>query len=253
MKTPEKNTEKSTDVTLITGASRGIGRAIAVRLAREGHAVLVNYASNEQQAIEVVREITQAGGRALAVRGDVSKPEEARHLFDVAERTWGPVTVLVNNAGVGQHQETIAQTSDALYERIMSINVRGTFNTLREASQRMPAGSRIVNVSTSVVGTLNPGYAVYAASKAAVETMSRVFANELRGRNIRVNVVAPGPAATELFFEGKSQELIDAIIKRAPMERLGTVEDMVRVVAFLVGEESGWVHGQVLRVNGGMV
>jgi 3-oxoacyl-[acyl-carrier protein] reductase len=244
---------KNTDVAIVTGASRGIGRSIASRLGREGRAVLVNYASNEPQAAEVVREIIQAGGRALAVRADVSKPDEAKQLFDAAERTWGPVTVLVNNAGVGQRLETIAKTDDALYERVMSINVRGTFNTLREASQRMPAGSRIVNISTSVVGTLNPGYAVYAASKAAVETMSRVFANELRGRNIRVNVVAPGPTATELFLEGKSQELIDTLAKRAPLERLGTVEDMARVVAFLVGEESGWVHGQVLRVNGGMI
>jgi 3-oxoacyl-[acyl-carrier protein] reductase len=244
---------KNTDVAIVTGGSRGIGRAIASRLAREGCAVLVNYARNESQAAEVVREIIQAGGRALAVRADVSKPDEARQLFDVAERTWGPVTVLVNNAGVGQHLEPIAKTDDALYEHIMSINVRGTFNTLREASQRMPAGSRIVNFSTSVVGMLLPGYAVYAASKAAVETMSRIFANELRGRNIRVNVVAPGPTATELFFEGKSQELIDTLTKRAPLERLGTVDDIVRGVAFLLGEESGWVHGQVLRVNGGIV
>lgn len=244
---------KNTDVAIVTGASRGIGRAIALRLASEGCAVIVNYSSNEPQAAKVVREIIQAGGRALAVRADVSKPDEAKQLFDVAERTWGPVTVLVNNAGVGQHLETIAKTDDALYERIMSINVRGTFNTLREASQRMPSGSRIVNISTSVVGTLNPGYAVYAASKAAVETMSRVFANELRGRNIRMNVVAPGPTATELFFEGKSQELIDTLAKRAPLERLGTVEETANVVAFLVGEASGWVHGQVLRVNGGVI
>ena len=245
---------KNSNVAIVTGASRGIGRAIAVRLASEGCAVLVNYASNERQAAEVVREIVQAGGRALALRADVSKPEEARQLFDTAERTWGPVTVLVNNAGVGQPGlEPIAKTDDALYERIMAVNVRGTFNTLREASQRMPAGSSIVNLSTSLVGTLNPGYAVYTASKAAVETMSRVFAHELRGRDIRVNVVAPGPTATELFFEGKSQQLIDTIAKRAPMERLGTVEEIVGAVAFLVGKESGWVHGQVLRVNGGLV
>ena len=164
---------KNTDVAIVTGGSRGIGQAISTRLAREGSAVLVNYTRNEQQAAEVVRQITQAGGRARAVRADVSKPDEAKQLFDVAERTWGPVTVLVNNAGVGQHLETLVQTDDALYERIMSINVRGTFNTLREASQRMPAGSSIVNLSTSVVGTLNPGYAVYAASKAAVEKIGR--------------------------------------------------------------------------------
>jgi 3-oxoacyl-[acyl-carrier protein] reductase len=245
---------KNTNVALVTGASRGIGRAIAVRLASEGSAVLVNYASNEQQAAEVVREITQAGGRALAVRADVAKPDEVKRLFDAAERAWGPVTKLVNNAGTAQpNLDRLEKTSDELYTRIMDTNVRGTFNALREASQRMPAGSSIVNLSTSLVGTLNPGYAVYTASKAAVETMSRVFANELRGRNIRVNVVAPGPTATELFFEGKSQELIDTLAKRAPLERLGTVEDIARVVTFLLAEESGWIHGQVLRVNGGMI
>nr|QKW93940.1 NADPH-dependent enoyl-acyl-carrier-protein reductase [Vitiosangium cumulatum] len=245
---------KNEDVAIVTGASRGIGRAIALRLAREGCAVVVNYAGNAQQATEVVQEITKAGGRALAVRADVSRPDEVKQLFDTAERTWGPVTVLVNNAGVMQPGTVpLADTDDALFERIISINLQGTFNTLREAARRMRAGSRIVNLSTSVVGTSYPGYGVYTASKAGVEAMTRVFAHELRGRDIRVNVVAPGPTASEMFFEGKSQELLDSIAKRAPLERLGTPEETAHVVAFLVGEESAWVNGQILRVNGGLI
>ncbi|WPB81394.1 SDR family oxidoreductase [Archangium violaceum] len=245
---------KRQDVAIVTGASRGIGQAIALRLARDGYAVVVNYAGNEQDAKQTVAEITKADGRAIAVKANVTRSQEVKALFDAAEAAFGPVTVLINNAGVMQPGlVSIVDTDDALFERIISTNLQGVFNTLREAGRRMKAGSRIINLSTSVLGLASPGYGAYAASKAGVEAMTKVFANELRGREIRVNAVAPGPTKTDLFLEGKPQELVERISKLAPLERLGTVEDTTRVVAFLVGEEGAWVNGQVLRVNGGMV
>jgi 3-oxoacyl-[acyl-carrier protein] reductase len=245
---------KTQDAAIVTGASRGIGRAIALRLGREGYAVVVNYVGSEKQAIEVAAGITQAGGRAIAVRADVAQPKEVKKLFDAAEAAFGPVTVLVNNAGVMQPgMVSIVDTDDALFERIVSTNLKGTFNALREAGRRMLSGSRIVSLSTSVLGLALPGYGPYTASKAGVEAMTRVLAHELRGRNIRVNAVAPGPTSTDLFLEAKSQATIERLSKLAPLERLGTAEDTERVVAFLVGEESSWVNGQVIRVNGGMV
>lgn len=239
---------------IVTGASRGIGRAIALRLAQDGFAVTVNYTSRAADADEVVGAIAAAGGRAIAVQGDVAQAGDCARLFDATEQAFGGVDVVINNAGVIQPGTTmLADTDDALYERIFSINTRGTFNMLRLAATRLRNGGRIVNFSTSVVGMALPGYAVYAGSKAAVETFTNIFAKELRGKGISVTAIAPGPTATDLFLDGKPPELVERLAQAAPLERLGTPEDIANSVAFLVGPEGAWVNGQTLRVNGGIV
>ena len=237
-------------VAIVTGASRGIGAAIAQRLAEDGYQVVVNYASNASEAQRVVATLHATGHTAIAVQADVSKPDEVRALFDTAERELGRVDVLINNAGVLKTMP-LGETSDDLFTQTFGVNVQGTFNTLREAASRLNDGGRIVNFSTTVLAMKLPGYAIYSASKAAVEAMSGVFAKELRGRQIRVNTVAPGPVATELFFSGKTQEQIDSFAKMPPLERLGEPGDIARIVSFLVSHESSWVNGQVLRANGG--
>lgn len=239
---------------IITGSSRGIGAAIAKRLAVDGFAVVVNYAGRAADADAVVTEITDGGGRAIAVRADVSKPAEVEALFDQAAEAFGGIDVLVNNAGIIQPGlVAVADTDDDLFDRLFAINVKGTFNTLRLAAKRLRDGGRIVNFSTSVVGLGLPGYASYAATKAAVETFTGIFAKELRGRRITVNAIAPGPTATDLFLTGKTPEQIDALSKMAPLERLGRPEDIAGAVSFLTGPDGAWVNGQTLRVNGGIV
>jgi 3-oxoacyl-[acyl-carrier protein] reductase len=245
-------TEQSNRVAIVTGASRGIGATVAERLARDGFTVIVNYPGEAASAEAVVCKIEEAGGRALAVKADVSNPDAARGLFDAAETAFGGIDVLVNNAGI-MTLASIADTDDGSFDRHMAVNLKGTFNTLREAARRLRNGGRIINFSSSMVGLLQPTYAVYAATKAGVEAMTSILAKELRGRNITVNAVAPGPTATELFFKGKSQDVIDRFVKLAPLERLGRPEDIADVVAFLAGPDAGWVNGQVLRVNGGTI
>ena len=247
----DTNTSK---VAIVTGASRGIGRAIALRLAQDNIAVVVNYAHRASDAEEVVQAIEAAGGRAIALQGDVANASDCARLFDAAEAQFGGVDIVINNAGVIQPGTTmLADTDDALYERIFAINTRGTFNMLRLAATRMRSNGRIVNFSSSVIGLALPGYAIYAGSKAAVETFTNIFAKELRGKGISVTAVAPGPTATDLFMEGKTPELIERLGKMAPLERLGTPEDIAGTVAFLVGPQGAWVNGQTLRVNGGIV
>jgi len=239
---------------IVTGASRGIGRAIALRLAQDGFAVAVNYASRAADAEAVVQEIEAGGGRAIALQGDVAQADDCMRLFDETEKAFGAVDVVINNAGVIQPGSTmLADTDDALYEKIFSINTRGTFNMLRLAATRMRHGGRIVNFSTSAIGLAMPGYAVYGAAKAAIETMTNIFAKEMRGKSISVTAVAPGPTATDLFLDGKPPELVERLAKAAPLERLGTPEDIANTVAFLVGPQGEWVNGQTLRVNGGIV
>ncbi len=239
-------------VAIVTGASRGIGAAIAARLGKEGCHVVVNYAGNAKAAEAVIGTIEGAGGRALAVQGDVSDVAAVARMFDAAEKTFGGIDIVVNSAGVLM-LGPIAENSDELFDRQFAVNVKGTFNGLREAARRMRAGGRIINFSTSVVGTKLENYAVYAATKAAVELMTAILAKELRGRGITVNAVAPGPTATDMFLTGKSPELVDRMAKMNPLERLGTADDIANVVAFLAGPDGGWVNGQVLRANGGMV
>ncbi|KAF1714617.1 3-ketoacyl-ACP reductase [Pseudoxanthomonas yeongjuensis] len=239
-------------VALVTGASRGIGAAIAQRLAADGHAVIVNYAGNALEAEAVVRRIEAAGGQALAVQADVADAAAVAKLFDAAVAAFGGIDVLVNNAGI-MMLGSIGDSDDALFDRQIAVNLKGSFNTMREASRRLRDGGRIVNFSTSVVGTKMENYGVYAATKAAVETLTAIHSKELRGRGITVNAVAPGPTATDLFLNGKSDELVQRLAKMNPLERLGTPEDIAAVVAFLVGPDGGWINGQVLRANGGMV
>jgi 3-oxoacyl-[acyl-carrier protein] reductase len=237
---------------IVTGSARGIGRAIALKLASDGYAVTVNYASNQKSADEVVATIVQAGGRAIAVGGDVSQSDAVANLFDETEKAFGQIDALVNNAGI-MVTKLVAETDDATFDRTFATNVRGTFMTLREATKRMSNGGRIVNFSTSATDLKLPGYATYCATKAAVEVYTSILAKELRGRNITVNSVAPGPVGTELFLEGKSPEQINHLAKLNPFERLGEPDDIARVVSFLLSPEAAWINGQTIRVNGGMV
>ena len=239
-------------VAVVTGASRGIGAAVAERLARDGLAVVVNYVGRSADADALVAEIEQSGGRALPARADVSDPAAVAGMFDAARAAFGGVDVVVNNAGI-MRLAPIADSDDALFDRQIAINLKGSFNVLREAARRLREGGRIVSLSSSVVGLYQPAYGVYAATKAGVEAMTRVLAKELRGRDITVNAVAPGPTATALFLDGKRQEVIDHLSKLAPLERLGQPEDIARAVSFLAGPDGGWINGQVLRANGGIV
>jgi len=237
---------------IVTGGSRGIGAAIARRLAADGFSVTVNFAGNAGEAEKVVEQIRTAGGKAVAIQGDVSKSDDMRRLFDETEAAFGGVDVLVNNAGIMQLAK-IADTDDALFDRHVAVNLKGVFNGMREAAKRLRSGGRIISFSSSVVGLYQPSYGVYAATKAAVEAMTHVLANEMRGRNITVNAVAPGPTATDLFLTGKPQELVDRISKAAPLERLGQPDDIAAAVAFLAGPDGAWINGQVLRANGGVI
>jgi len=242
---------KTERVAIVTGASRGIGAEIARRLARDGFAVAVNYAASAKEAEALVAELREAGGAAIAVKADVANADDVRRMFGTVEAELGKVDALVNNAGVLK-TVPLADTSDALYDQTFDINVRGTFNTLREAATRMNGGGRIVNFSSTTLALNMPGYAIYNATKATVESFTHVFAKELRGRGITVNAVAPGPVATSLFLDGKTDEQIAAFSKMPPLERLGQPDDIAAVVAFLVGPDADWVNGQVLRANGGI-
>jgi 3-oxoacyl-[acyl-carrier protein] reductase len=252
MKGEKPMASTATKTAIVTGASRGIGSAVAERLAQDGFAVVVNYAGSEAEATALARKIKAAGGRVIAVQADVSKPAEVVRLFDAAEKEFGGIDVLVNNAGI-MPLSSIATTDDAMFDRIVAVNLKGTFNGLREAAKRLRNGGRIINFSTSVIGLRLETYGIYAATKSAVETLTAILSKELRGRSITVNAMAPGPTATDLFLHGKSQELIDHMAKLNPLERLGTPKDIAAAVAFLAGPDGSWINGQVIRANGGMV
>lgn len=243
---------KTQQVAIVTGASRGIGAAIAERLAADGFTVIVNYSGNQALADGLVRKIEQSGGRALSARADVSDAAAVAQLFDRAEQAFGGVDILVNNAGVIA-LAPVAEMSNADVDRLIDINLKGTFNTLREAAKRLRDNGRIINFSSSVVGLLQPSYGMYAASKAAVEALTSVLAKELRGRNITVNAIAPGPTATGLFLDGKTPAQIDRLAKMAPLERLGQPQDIAAAVSFLAGADGAWINGQTLRANGGII
>lgn len=237
---------------IVTGASRGIGRAVALRLAEDGYAIVVNYASNHQQAEGLVAEIRQAGGTAEAIRGDVADADDVARLFDATKKVFGRVDVVVNSAGV-MHNAPIRPDSLAVFDKTIATNLRGSFNVLAQAAQHVEPGGRIIAVSTSVLGMAFPTYGPYVASKAGVEALVKILAAELRGRQVTVNAVAPGPVATELFFNGKSEAQVEHLRKLAPLERLGEPEDIARVVSFLAGPDGAWINSQVLRANGGYV
>jgi 3-oxoacyl-[acyl-carrier protein] reductase len=239
-------------VAIVTGASRGIGAAIAERLAHDGFTVLVNFAGNTALAEALVSKIEAAGGRAVTAQADVSDAAAVARMFDNAEAAFGGVDVLVNNAGI-MKLATLAESDDALFDSTIAINLKGTFNTLRQAARRLRDGGRIINFSSSVVGLYQPTYSVYAATKAGVEAMTHVLTKELRGRNITVNTIAPGPTATDLFLNGKPQDVIDRIAKLAPLERLGEPQDIAAAVGVLAGPDGAWINGQTIRVNGGII
>jgi 3-oxoacyl-[acyl-carrier protein] reductase len=239
-------------IAIVTGASGGIGAAIAERLGKDGFTVVVNYFGNAEAAGAIVAKIEATGGRAVVAEADISDAAAVRRMFDSAHAAFGGVDILVNNAGI-MALATIADSDDALFDRQVAINLRGTFNTLREAANRLRHGGRIINLSSSVVGMLQPTYGVYAATKAAVEAMTSILAKELRGRNITVNAIAPGPTATKLFLDGKPQQVVDRLAKLAPLERLGHPADIANAVSFLAGPDGDWINGQVLRANGGII
>jgi 3-oxoacyl-[acyl-carrier protein] reductase len=237
---------------IVTGASKGIGAAIASRLAADGIAVVVNYVRGRDAAEAVVSGITSAGGRAIAVGADIAQPSGIAPLFDAAEAAFGGVDILVNNAGI-MKLGPIAEIDDQTFDQQIATNVSGVFRGMREAARRMRDGGRIISFSSSVVGLYQPGYGVYAATKAAVEALTHILAKELGRRGITVNAVAPGPVATELFLGDKSAEQVSAIEKMNPLGRLGQPEDIARVIAFLAGPDAGWINGQVIRANGGVI
>ncbi|MFI8205195.1 SDR family oxidoreductase [Streptomyces sp. NPDC085937] len=239
-------------VAVVTGGSRGIGRAVSLQLAREGLALVVNYARDTTSAEETVKAITADGGKAIAVRADVADEHAVAALFDRAEREFGRVDVVVNAAG-RLVLSPVADLDLAALDAMHRTNIRGAFVVAQQAARRLRPGGSFLGVSTSVVGAQFPAYGAYVASKAAVESMTLILARELRGRDITVNTVAPGPTATDLFLDGKTPEEIDRLAKTPPLERLGTPEDIARVAAFLTGPAGHWVNGQVVRANGGMV
>lgn len=236
---------------IVTGSSRGIGAAIAKRLAADGFNVVVNYAGRADAAAAIVAEITATGGKAIAVQADVSNPTDVKNLFDKTIEAFGEVNILINSAGKAA-TVNVADTTDEQFDAIANTNFKGTFNTLREAGQRMPNGGRIINISTTVVASKVPGHAVYTASKAAVESLTAIMAKELQGRNITINAVAPGPVATEMLLEGKTEEELDQRRRANPLGRLGEPEDIAAAVSFLAGPDGGWINGQTIRANGGI-
>ncbi|GES45231.1 3-ketoacyl-ACP reductase [Rhizobium dioscoreae] len=235
---------------IVTGASKGIGAAIARQLAEDGFQTVVNYASSSGEASDVVAGITAAGGRAIAIRADVSDAAAITALFDRTEAEFGRVDVLVNNAGISKFSP-LAEVSDEDFQQQIAVNLTGTFNGMREGAKRVRDGGRIINLSTSIIGHYSPGNGVYAATKAAVEAMTHILAKELGPRGVTVNAVAPGPIATELLFKGRSEALIQRLINDIPLGRLGLPEDIAQIVSFLAGPQSGWINGQIIRANGG--
>jgi 3-oxoacyl-[acyl-carrier protein] reductase len=249
------NTESQstrTRVAVVTGGSRGIGRAVVERLTAGGVTVLVNYAGNHAAAEETVSAVTQTGGTAVAVRGDVADEADMAAVFDHAEAEFGGVDIVVNAAG-RMSLSPVAELDMHEFDAIHRTNTRGAVVVAREAARRIRHGGALVLFSTSVVATQFPAYGAYTASKAAVEGMTLILARELRGRDITVNTVAPGPTATSLFLDGKTPEQIESLAKTPPLERLGTPEDIASVTAFLTGPDGRWVNGQILRANGGLV
>lgn len=238
-------------VILVTGASRGIGATIAHKLATAGAKVIVNYAGGKEAADKVVAGIKQLGGDAIAVQADVSKADQVKSLFDAAIAHYGRIDVLVNNAGI-MITKLIKDTTDEDFTRQFDINVRGTFNTLREAATRLADKGSIINFSTTVNRLLLPTYGTYVATKAAVEHLTRVFSKEVGSRGINVNSVSPGPTNTELFTKGKPQEVIDRLASLAAFNRLGQPEDIAPLIVFLASDDAKWITAQNIGINGGV-
>lgn len=237
---------------IVTGAGKGIGAAIARRLAQEGCAVAVNYAHDEAAACQVVQDIEKTGGKAVALQTDVGDPAGMHALFDGAEAAFGAVDILINNAGM-MRLSPVADATDIDFDDHCNINLGGTFRGMREGAKRLSDRGRIISVSSSVVGFYQPGYGLYAATKAGIEALTHVLAKELGPRGITVNAIAPGPIETDFFMRGKSEELVASITRMIPLGRLGRPDEIANAVTFLAGPESQWINGQTIRANGGAV
>ncbi|WFB69131.1 SDR family oxidoreductase [Chryseobacterium sp. WX] len=238
-------------VAVVTGSSKGIGAAIALKLAQKGAKVIVNYSGNQAAADETVSRITSTGGQAIAVKADVSRKEEVEYLFDKTIEHFGKVDIWVNNAGV-MLNALIKDLSEEQLEKQLDINIKGVFYSLQQAATKLSDNGSIINLSSTVTRTIFATYGVYAATKAAVEQMSRIFAKEIGSRGINVNCVLPGPTGTDLFLNGKSEELIKQLASTNAFGRLGTPEDIAEVVAFLASDQAKWISGQSIGANGGM-
>src|SRR3982075_2731086 len=244
-------TSSLTKSAIVTGASGGIGGSIAKRLAKDGFSVVVNYAGKPALAQAVVAEINNAGGKAVAVQADVANAEDVERLFKESIDAFGRPDVVIHCAVI-MPLFPIASGDVAAFDKVIATNLRGTFLVFAQAAQHVLDGGRIMAFSSSVLAKSFPTYGAYIASKAGVEGLVHVLANELRGRNITVNAVAPGQVQTELFLKGKSEARIEELKKMNPLERLGLPEDMANVVSFLAGPEGGWINSQVVRPNGGL-
>ena len=235
---------------IITGASGGIGKAIATRLAADGFSVVLQYAGNAAPVEQTIKEIEGTSGKAFGVEGDVAKAEDVATLFERAVSEFGQVDVVVHSAGI-MPLSPIVQNDVEQFDKVITTNLRGTFLMLAQAAKHVADGGRIMALSSSVIAKATPTYGAYIASKAGVEGLIKVLAAEMRGRNVSVNAIAPGPVATPLFLKDKTPEQIEQVSKIAPFERLGEPEDVARVVSFLAGPDGGWINAQVLRANGG--
>ena len=239
-------------VALVTGASRGIGKTIAEELALNGAKVVVNYAGSAEKAAQVVTDIKDQGGEALAIQADISRVSEVARLFREALEFYGRLDILVNNAGI-MITKTIAAVTEEDFDGIFAVNVKGTYFACQQAAKHMANNGRIINFSTSVAGAMFPAYSIYAGTKGAVEQFTRQLAKEFGVKGITINAVAPGPVNTELFTTGKTKEQIEALSKLNAFGRLGESEDIAKVILFLAGDESQWITGQTIRVNGGFI
>lgn len=237
-------------VIIITGSSKGIGAAIAKKLASKGASLVINYAHSNVDAEQVMTEITSLGGKAITIKADVSKTEDVKHLFDKTIHHFGKVDILINNAGIAIYK-LMKDTTDEDFDKIFNTNVKGTFNTMREAASRLSDNGRIINFSSSVTRLILPTYGTYSATKAAVEQMTKVFAKEIGNRNITVNSISPGPTNTELFTQGKTKEAIDRLASMSAFNRIGETNDIANIISFLISDEAQWITAQNIGVNGG--